>query len=56
MIGRREERRKVALEELERRCALLKNNKEKKRRSKSKDRAGLPTPSSGKKVKHCRTC
>ena len=40
MIGRREERRKVALEEVERRNNS-KNKKDKKRRSKSKDR-GLP--------------
>ena len=40
MIGRREERRKIALEEIERRNNI-KNKKEKKRRSKSKDR-GLP--------------
>ena len=40
MIGRREERRKLALEEIERRNNI-KNKKEKKRRSKSKDR-GLP--------------
>ena len=49
MIGRREERRKVALEEMERRSNHLKNKKDKKRRSKSKDR-GLPTPASGKKA------
>ena len=40
MIGRREERRKLALEEIERRNNI-KNKKDKKRRSKSKDR-GLP--------------
>ena len=40
MIGRREERRKLALEEVERR-KNIKNKKEKKRRSKSKER-GLP--------------
>ena len=40
MIGRSEERRKLALEEIERRNNI-KNKKEKKRRSKSKDR-GLP--------------
>jgi len=40
MIGRREERRKIALEEIERRNNI-KNKKDKKRRSKSKDR-GLP--------------
>ena len=40
MIGRREERRKLALEEIERRNNI-KNKKEKKRRSQSKDR-GLP--------------
>ena len=47
MIGRREERRKVALEEMEKRNNMLKSKK--KRRSKSKDR-GLPTPASGKKA------
>merc|ERR1711983_184800 len=40
MVGRREERRKLAIEEIERRNNI-KNKKEKKRRSKSKDR-GLP--------------
>lgn len=49
MIGRREERRKTALEEMERRSNLLKSKKEKKRRSKSQDRK-LPTPASGKKA------
>ena len=41
MIGRREERRKLALEEIERRNNI-KNKKNKKRRSKSKDTHGLP--------------
>ena len=49
MVGRREERRKLAIEEIERRMNI-KNKKEKKRRSKSKDR-GLPRIERGKAVR-----
>jgi len=50
MIGRREDRRKLAMEEIERRNNI-KNKKDKKRRSKSKDR-GLPKLEGKKTVKH----
>jgi len=50
MIGRREDRRKLAVEEIERRNNI-KNKKEKKRRSKSKDR-GLPKLEGKKTVKN----
>eukprot|EP00092_Neocalanus_flemingeri_P017841 GFUD01019305.1.p1 GENE.GFUD01019305.1~~GFUD01019305.1.p1 ORF type:complete len:875 (-),score=189.45 GFUD01019305.1:87-2711(-) len=50
MIGRREDRRKLAIEEVERRNNI-KNKKDKKRRSKSKDR-GLPKLEGKKTVKN----
>ena len=51
MIGRREERRRGAQEEMDRRSRVVKSKKEKKWRSKSRDRGvGFPTTSSGKKA------